>query len=80
MPGATLSVAYGDLEILRIVTGGTTPHTIEQMARDAIAFIEAMQLSQADLLGFSIGSLIARQVALVRPAAIRRLVLATSAR
>ena len=30
---------------------GTTPGTIEQMARDAIAFITAMQISQADLLG-----------------------------
>src|SRR5499427_5280888 len=30
---------------------GTTPDTIEQMARDAIAFIAAMEFGQADLLG-----------------------------
>ena len=30
---------------------GTTPDTIEQMARDAIAFITALQFSQVDLLG-----------------------------
>ena len=30
---------------------GTTPDTIEQMARNAIAFITAMQFSQVDLLG-----------------------------
>ena len=58
---------------------GTTPDTIEQMARDAIAFLAAMELSQADLLGFSIGSFVAQQIALVRPAIVRRLVLASSA-
>src|SRR5712691_4456153 len=58
---------------------GTTPDTIEQMARDAIAFLAAMEFSQVDLLGFSIGSFIAQQIALVRPAIVRRLVLASSA-
>ena len=53
--------------------------TIEQMARDAIAFIAAMQFGQVDLLGFSIGSFVAQQIALVRPAIVRRLVLASSA-
>jgi pimeloyl-ACP methyl ester carboxylesterase len=60
-------------------SAGTTPGTIEQMARDAIAFIAAMEFSQVDLLGFSIGSFIAQQIALVRPAIVRRLVLASSA-
>ena len=58
---------------------GSTPDTIEQMARDAIAFLTAMELGQADLLGFSIGSFVAQQLALVRPDAVRRLVLASSA-
>jgi pimeloyl-ACP methyl ester carboxylesterase len=58
---------------------GTTPDTIEQMARDAIAFLAAMEIGQADLLGFSIGSFVAQQIALVRPAIVRRLVLASSA-
>jgi len=58
---------------------GTTPNTIEQMARDALAFIAAMEFGQADLLGFSIGSFVAQQIALVRPAVVRRLVLASSA-
>ena len=60
-------------------SAGTTPDTIEQMARDAIAFLAAMEFGQADLLGFSIGSFVAQQVALVRPAIVRRLVLASSA-
>jgi pimeloyl-ACP methyl ester carboxylesterase len=49
------------------------------MARDATAFIAAMDLSQVDLLGFSIGSFVAQQIALTRPAMVRRLVLASAA-
>ncbi|HXZ77844.1 MAG TPA: alpha/beta hydrolase, partial [Streptosporangiaceae bacterium] len=60
-------------------SSGTTPNTVEQMARDAIAFIAAMGFGQVDLLGFSIGSFVAQQVALTRPAIVRRLVLASSA-
>ena len=60
-------------------SGGTTPDTIAQMARDAIAFLTAMEFGQADVLGFSIGSFVAQQIALVRPAIVRRLVLASSA-
>jgi pimeloyl-ACP methyl ester carboxylesterase len=47
-------------------TTGTTPATIEQMARDAIAFATGLDLGQADLLGFSIGSFVAQQIALTR--------------
>ena len=60
-------------------SAGTTPDTVEQMARDAIAFIAAMQLGQVDVLGFSIGSFVAQQIALARPALVRRLVLASAA-
>jgi pimeloyl-ACP methyl ester carboxylesterase len=58
---------------------GTTPDTIGPMARDAIAFLGAMGFSQVDLLGFSIGSFVAQQIALIRPAIVRRLILASSA-
>ena len=58
---------------------GTTPHTVEQMAYDTIAFITAMDFGQVDLLGFSIGSFVAQQIALTRPTVVRRLVLASSA-
>ena len=58
---------------------GTTPNTVEQMAYDAIAFIAALDLGQVDLLGFSIGSFVAQQIALTRPAIVRRLVLASAA-
>jgi pimeloyl-ACP methyl ester carboxylesterase len=58
---------------------GITPDTVEQMARDAIAFLTAMDVGQIDLLGFSIGSFVAQEIALARPALIRRLILASPA-
>ena len=58
---------------------GTTPDTVEQMARDAIAFLDAMGFGQADVLGFSIGSFVAQDIALIRPGVLRRLILASSA-
>jgi pimeloyl-ACP methyl ester carboxylesterase len=58
---------------------GTTPNTIEAMAHDAIAFVEAMSLQRVDLLGFSIGSFVAQEIALIRPDVLRRVVLASSA-
>ena len=47
---------------------GTTPNTIRQMAIDAIAFLDALEFEQVDLLGFSIGSFVAQEIALIRPA------------
>jgi pimeloyl-ACP methyl ester carboxylesterase len=58
---------------------GTTPNVIQQMAHDAITFITALELGQVDILGFSIGSFIAQEMALARPAIVRRLILASSA-
>lgn len=58
---------------------GTTPCTVKQMADDAIAFLAARSIEQADILGFSIGSFVAQEIVLTRPALVRRLVLASSA-
>jgi pimeloyl-ACP methyl ester carboxylesterase len=60
-------------------TTGTTPDTMEQMARDAITFIAALDVPLVDILGFSIGSFVAQEIALIRPDVVRRLVLASSA-
>jgi pimeloyl-ACP methyl ester carboxylesterase len=60
-------------------TTGTTPSTIEAMAHDAIAFLDALGLERIDLLGFSIGSFVAQEIALIRPDLLRRLVLASAA-
>jgi pimeloyl-ACP methyl ester carboxylesterase len=58
---------------------GTTPSTVRQMADDAIAFLAAMDIDVADILGFSIGSFVGQEIALTRPSLVRRLVLASSA-
>ena len=60
-------------------TTGVTPSSVEAMARGAIAYFEAMGLQQIDLLGFSIGSFVAQEIALIRPDLLRRIVLASSA-
>jgi pimeloyl-ACP methyl ester carboxylesterase len=60
-------------------TNGTTPNTIEAMAHGAIAFVEAMDFQRVDVLGFSIGSFVAQEMALIRPDLLRRMVLASSA-
>jgi pimeloyl-ACP methyl ester carboxylesterase len=59
-------------------TTGRTPNTVEAMAVDAIA-IEAMNLERIDLLGFSIGSFVAQEIALIRSDVLRRVVLASAA-
>src|SRR5437762_8225426 len=60
-------------------TTGRTPATVEAMAHGAIAFLEAMEFPRVDLLGFSIGSFVAQEIALIRPDLLRRVVLASSA-
>lgn len=55
---------------------GTVPLTVTQMARDAIAFFDAMELERIDILGYSLGGMVAQEIALLRPRVVRRLVLA----
>ena len=57
-------------------SGGKTPSTVEAMARDAVAFIRALRLSQVDLLGFSLGGFISQVIAQEEPQLVRRIILA----
>jgi pimeloyl-ACP methyl ester carboxylesterase len=52
--------------------------TIADTARQMTAFIGALGLDEIDLLGFSIGGFVAQEIALVRPALVRRLILAAT--
>ena len=55
---------------------GEVPDNVADMAHHAIAFIGALNLTQVDLLGFSLGGYIAQHITLSRPNLVRRLILA----
>jgi pimeloyl-ACP methyl ester carboxylesterase len=57
-------------------SGGSPATSIEQMAKDAITFIKAMGLDQVDLFGFSMGGMIAQEIALMEPHLVRKMILA----
>ena len=57
-------------------SGGSTPDSIEAMARDATAFIRALGVDQVDLLGFSLGGMVSQAIAQEEPQLVRKLVLA----
>ncbi|MGK3207829.1 alpha/beta fold hydrolase [Amycolatopsis sp. MEPSY49] len=57
-------------------TGGSTPDSVEAMAADAVAFIRALGLETVDLLGFSLGGMVAQAVVQQEPDLVRRLILA----
>ena len=44
-----------------------------------LSFLDAMEFDRVDILGFSIGSFVAQEIALTRPALVNRLILASSA-
>jgi pimeloyl-ACP methyl ester carboxylesterase len=56
-------------------TSGLVPDTIEQMAADAGTFIDALGLTTVDVVGHSMGGLVAQQVGIQRPDLVRKLVL-----
>src|SRR5678815_323631 len=57
-------------------SSGSTPNTIEAMAKDAVAFIRTLGLEKVDLLGFSMGGMIAQVIAADEPQLVRKLILA----
>jgi pimeloyl-ACP methyl ester carboxylesterase len=57
-------------------SGGSTLDTIEAMAHDAVAFIRALGLEKVDLLGFSMGGMIAQLIAADEPQLVRKVILA----
>lgn len=56
-------------------SSGEVPSSIEEMAANAAAFIKALGLTQVDVLGFSLGGLVAQELALAEPKLVRRLIL-----
>jgi pimeloyl-ACP methyl ester carboxylesterase len=56
-------------------SGGETPPTVGGMAHHVLAFCEALGLKMVDLFGFSLGGMIAQQLALDHPRLVQRLIL-----
>ncbi len=56
-------------------SGGTTPDDVGAMADDAAAFIDALGERHVDLLGFSLGGMVAQQMLIERPDLVRTTVL-----
>ena len=56
-------------------SSGEVPTSVEGMASNAAAFIKALGLSKVDVLGFSLGGLVAQELTLAEPELVRRLVL-----
>ncbi len=60
-------------------SSGTPASTTEAMAAHALAFLDGLGIGRCDILGFSLGGMVAQLIALTRPALVRRLVLAGTA-
>ena len=56
-------------------SSGEVPTTFELMGANAIAFIKALGLSKVDVLGFSIGGMVAQEITLQAPDLVRKLIL-----
>jgi pimeloyl-ACP methyl ester carboxylesterase len=56
-------------------SSGKVPDTVEAMAHDAVTFIGALGFEQVDIVGFSLGGMIAQVVALEEPQLVRKLIL-----
>jgi pimeloyl-ACP methyl ester carboxylesterase len=54
---------------------GAPKHTVAETAHSVLGFMDALNLREIDLLGYSLGGFVAQDLALLRPWAIRRLVL-----
>lgn len=59
-------------------SSGTAPTTIEGLAQGLLDFVDALDLSQVDLIGWSMGGYVVQVASLLRPTLVRRLIVAGS--
>lgn len=59
-------------------TNGPNAATFAEAGRDALAFVDALGLTEIDVFGFSIGGFVAQEITLQRPGLVRRLILAAT--
>jgi pimeloyl-ACP methyl ester carboxylesterase len=58
---------------------GTVPETVAGMARHALAFLDGLGIESCDVLGYSLGGMVAQQMELDRPSVFRRMILVGTA-
>jgi pimeloyl-ACP methyl ester carboxylesterase len=79
-PAVTNSLA-ADYEVILFdnagvaASGGETPYTVVEMAHHCVAFCRALGLKAIHIVGFSLGGMIAQQLALDHPHLVQRLML-----
>jgi pimeloyl-ACP methyl ester carboxylesterase len=83
-PAVTDPLALGREVILFESAGlgrstGEVPESIPGMAAHALAFVDALGLKRVDILGFSLGGMVAQQIALERPSLVRKMLLVATA-
>jgi pimeloyl-ACP methyl ester carboxylesterase len=60
-------------------SSGKVPSTVAGMAQHALAFLDGLCVTSCDVLGFSLGGMVAQQMALERPSSIHRMILVGTA-
>jgi pimeloyl-ACP methyl ester carboxylesterase len=56
-------------------TSGNEPFSIQQFANDTAGLLNVLKIQKVDVLGYSLGSLVAQQLAVMHPEKINRLIL-----
>jgi pimeloyl-ACP methyl ester carboxylesterase len=56
-------------------SAGATPATVAEFAVDCVGFLHALDLTTVDFLGFSLGGMVAQQIASSHPEMFRRMIL-----
>jgi pimeloyl-ACP methyl ester carboxylesterase len=83
-PAVTDPLALGREVILFESAGlgrstGKVSESMSGMAAHALAFIDALGLKRLDILGYSLGGMVAQQIALERPSLVRKMLLVATA-
>jgi len=60
-------------------SSGTVPKTIAGMAEHAFAFLDGLEIATCDVLGYSLGGMVAQQMVLDRPSIFRKMILVATA-
>jgi pimeloyl-ACP methyl ester carboxylesterase len=56
-------------------SSGETPSTVAELTKDCVAFCRAIGLTHFDVVGFSLGGMIAQQLGAEHPDMVRRIIL-----